>query len=312
MGGFVVELLIGLALAGFGGEMFVKGAVGLASWLRVPAGIIGLTVAAFATSSPEMAVSVNAALKGTPQIALGDALGSNVVNIGLILGLALIIAPIAVSQGGLKRDLPVALLAPVITAMMVLDGSVSTVDALLLMGMFLAWLVAGIVEAARERSQVEVVGERNKTKIIAELVVGLAALIAAGHFIVLGAKGIGDALGMSAFVVGATMVSVGTSIPELATAVIARLRGHSEITLGMVLGSNIFNGLLIVSVAGLIRPIAVDWKQVAIGLAFGVLTIALVIPAGKPVLRRRRGAVVLAIYVAYLAIMLQFGSASGA
>src|SRR3972149_9247251 len=150
-----VALALGVACAGAGGELFVRGAVGLGHWARISPGIIGATVAAFATSSPEWAVSISAAMAGKPQISLGDALGSNVVNVALILALALSISGIQSPRDSVKRDFPVALLVPVITGVFLLDGVLSRTDGLLLLGMFLAWLVAAVLEARKQRSAAE-------------------------------------------------------------------------------------------------------------------------------------------------------------
>lgn len=304
----ILFLLAGLAMAGLGGELFVKGVVGIARWARVPSGIVAVTLAAFATSSPELSVSVNAALEGKPQIGLGDALGSNVVNIGLILGLALVLGAINTPRDSLRRDFPVALLVPVLTAFLIIDGEISRLDGVLMLAGFLVWLIAVTIEAWRRRSAAEeVLGERHHGIALLYCAGGLALLILAGRLIVMGATGVGNALGMDPFVVGATMVAIGTSIPELATTVIARWRGHEEIGLGTVLGSNIFNGFLIIGTAATIHPIAVAWQEVAVGLGFGALTVLAVYPGRAGLIERRRGVLLLALYGIYLATILQLG-----
>ena len=299
-------LILGVVCAGIGGELFVRGAVGLAQWARISPGIIGATVAAFATSSPELSVSINAALAGKPQIALGDALGSNVVNVALILGLALVISGIQSHRDSAKRDFPVALLIPIITGVLFLDGELSRLDGFLMLSMFLTWIVAAIVEARKQRSAAEkVLGEHRGWLVVLLCVVGLAFLIAAGNFIVAGARGIAIAFGIDAFIIGATIVAVGTSVPELATTVIAKLRGHDEVGLGTILGSNIFNGIFIVAVAAIIHPIIVAWREVAITLVFGFVTLAFTYPLRAGFIERRRGVLLLVLYAAYLAIILQ-------
>lgn len=143
-------------------------------------GIIGVTVAAFATSSPELSVSISAALAGKPQIALGDALGSNVVNVALILALALVISGIQSPRDSIKRDFPVALLIPIITGVLLLDGELSRVDGLLMLGMFLAWLAAAVIEARKQRSAAQaVLGEHRRWLVVLSCVAGLAFLAAA-------------------------------------------------------------------------------------------------------------------------------------
>lgn len=299
-------LILGVMCAGIGGELFVRGAVGLARWVRVTPGIVGATVAAFATSSPELSVSINAALAGKPQIALGDALGSNIVNIALILGLALLISGIQSPRNSVKRDFPVALLIPIITGVLFLDGELSRFDGLLMLSMFLAWLVAAIVEARKQRSAAEeVLGEYRRWLVVLSCVIGLAFLIAAGNLIVAGARGIALAFGIDEFVIGATIVAVGTSVPELATTVIAKLRGHDEVGLGTILGSNIFNGIFIVAIAAIIHPITVAWREIAITLVFGFVALVFTYPTRTGFIERRRGVLLLVLYAAYLTIILQ-------
>ena len=298
-------LASGVVCAGVGGELFVRGAVGLARWARVSPGIIGATVAAFATSSPELAVSVSAAMAGKPQIALGDALGSNVVNVALILALALLISGIRSPRDTVKRDFPVALLVPVITGVLFLDGVLSRIDGLLLLGMFLLWLVAAIIEARRQRSAAEeVLGESRGWLALVFCVLGLAFLGTAGHLIVTGARGIAISFGVDEFVIGATIVAVGTSVPELATTIIAKLRGHDEVGLGTILGSNIFNGLFVVAVAAVIFPISVDWREVAVALVFGLLAVVFIFPTRRGFIERRRGVFLLLLYGGYLTAVI--------
>lgn len=302
----LLALVFGVGLAAAGGELFVRGAVGISHSLRVPPGIIGATVVAFATSSPELSVSASAALAGTPQIGLGDALGSNVVNVALILGLTLAISESTDAHGSLRRDFPVALLVPVITALLLLDGVISRLDGLLMLGAFAAWLASAIAEARRARSSAEqVLGLRRSWMVAAHAVLGLALLVAAGKLIVSGAKALALALGVDPFVVGATLVAIGTSAPELATALVARLRGHDELSLGTLLGSNIFNGLFIVAVAALIQPIEVRWSEVVAALGFGLVAVGLAYPWRGGLGDRGRGAALLVLYAAYVAVLLQ-------
>ena len=299
-------LTLGVVCAGIGGELFVRGTVGFAHWARVSPGIIGATVAAFATSSPELTVSITAALAGTPQIALGDALGSNVVNVALILGIALSIAGMHSPRGSMKRDFPVALLVPGVTGVLALDGVLSRLDGLLLLSMFIAWLVAVVIEVRKQRSAAdEVLGEHRGWLAALLCIVGLVFLVAAGRLIVAGATGIAMTFGIEAFVIGATIVAVGTSAPELATTVVAKLRRHDEVALGTILGSNIYNGLLIVGVAALISPIAVAWREVAVALVLGLVTVACTFPSGRGFIERRRGVLLLVLYAVYLVVIIQ-------
>lgn len=300
-----LAFLLGVVAAGVGGELFVRGAVGLAAWARIPAGIIGATIAAFATSSPECAIAVSAALAGTPQLSLGDALGSNVVNVALVLALALLMASIRAPRDSIKRDFPVAMLVPVLIAVLAFDGRLSRLDGAMLLVVFFTWLTATVLEARRQRSTAEqVLGEPRNWLALVYSLAGLALLMTAGRLIVAGAQGMAHAFGLDAFVIGATVVAVGTSVPELATTLIARLRGHAELGLGTILGSNIFNGLWIVGVTALIAPMTVHWQELVVGLSFGALTMALIFPARDGLIGRRRGALLLALYVVYVTTIL--------
>jgi cation:H+ antiporter len=301
-----LALLAGLACAGGGGELFVRGTVGMAQALRLSPGIIAATVAAFATSSPELTVAVSSALAGEPEISLGDALGSNVVNVAVILGAALLIAPILAPRSSVKRDFPVALIVPVVLAALLADGVLSRFDGLLLLAGFAGWLVAVIFEVRRQRSAAgEVLGDVRPTRAIIEGAIGLALLIAAGKLIVLGATAIAKAYGITEFVIGATIVAIGTSVPELATAIISRVKGHDEVGLGTVLGSNIFNGLFIVGVAASLAPIQVPFVATLPALILGAGAVALCYPPRSGLIDRWRGGILLALYVAYLVAVVQ-------
>jgi cation:H+ antiporter len=301
-----LALIVGIICAGIGGELFVRGTVGLARWARVSPGIVGATIAAFATSSPELSIAVNAGIAGKPEISLGDALGSNVVNVALVLALALVISRIRTPRENVKRDFSAALLVPVITGVLLLDGVLSRFDGFLMLILFLAWLAIAVIEALRQRSAAaKVLGEQQGWVAVLACVAGLGCLIAAGHLIVTGARGIAVVLGIDAFVIGATIVAVGTSVPELATTIIAKLRGHDEVGLGTILGSNIFNGALIVPVAAILSPITVSWREAAVALVFGLVALAVTYPTRKGFIERRQGIVLLVLYAVYLATILQ-------
>jgi cation:H+ antiporter len=298
-------LVAGVLCAGLGGELFVRGSVGLARWLRIAPGVIGATVAAFSTSSPELSVSVSSAVAGSPEIAIGDALGSNVVNVALILGLALVISAIRSPVDTLRRDFPAALCVPVLTALLLIDGVLSRIDGLLMLSLFLAWLAITIVHARSQRSAAAaVLSGRDRWLALLWCGLGLPILVLAGVLIVSGARGIAESLGVAPFVIGAVLVSVGTSAPELATTIVAKLRGHDEVGLGTVLGSNIFNGLLIIGVAASIRPIRVALLDVSAALGAGLLALLLAYPRRSGLITRSRGVLLLLLYAGYIAAAL--------
>lgn len=305
-----IALFLGVLCAALGGELFVRGAVGLARWGRISPAIIGATVAAFATSSPELSVSITSALTGKPQIALGDALGSNFTNVALILGIVLAISAIQSPRESIKRDFPVALLFPIITALFFLDGQLSRIDGLLMLGMFIAWLVSSILEARKQRHTTPESALRHQPwQILLMCAAGLGFLIVAGNLIVTGAKGLAVTYNIDAFVIGVTLVALGTSTPELATTIIAKLRGHDEVSLGTILGSNIFNGGLIVAIAAIIHPITVAFREVATTLIFGLIALAIAYPPISGLISRRRGLLLLVLYVLFLVIIVYFHAA---
>lgn len=283
--------------------------MGLARWARVSPALVAVTVAAFATSSPELAVSVTAALSGAPQIALGDALGSNVVNIALVLGLVLAISETRAPRGAINRDFLVALGVPALIGLLAHDGVLSAADGALLLGGFAAWLLVVLVEVLRQRDAAQARARAHRPWLVVLATgTGLLLLVAGGRLIVSGAAEIAAAFGLDQFVIGATVVALGTSAPEIATAVIAKLRGHDEVGLGTLLGSNIFNGLLIVAVASIISPIPVVLAELALALTLGFLATAVIYPARGGLIGRGRGILLLGLYAAYLFIMLRTAS----
>lgn len=301
-----VALAAGIACAAAGGELFVRGAVGIGRWLRIPAGVIGVTIAAFATSSPEVSVGVNAGLAGVPEIALGDALGSSVVNVALILGLTLLLGGLRADRRAIRRDFGCALGVPVLIGILGFDGSITRIDAGILFAVFAGWLLLVLREALASRTPIET-ARASWLPAVAFSAAGLGTLVAAGSFIVEGARGVALSFGLSEFVIGATVVAVATSMPELATTLVARFRGHHELGLGNILGSNIFNGLVIVGCAALLAPIPVTPDKVAVGIGFGLLTVLLTWPGPSGLLGRRRGSLLLATYAVYVAVILQGG-----
>ncbi len=300
----ILLLLAGVILAWFGGSLFVDGAVGMARWARWPVAVIGVTVAAFGTSSPELMVAIQAARDGVPQISLGDVLGSNVVNIALVLALVLSLSGMKAEDPGVRRDWACALAAPFIMAAVLWDGWFSRLDALMLVGLFAAWLTMVVRNArkyrARNKEEVVEAGQESKLKIAVQVVAGLALLMVAAQFVVLGGKGVAQALGWSPFMVGAVVVAVATGTPELATTIIARLLGHHDVGLENILGSNVFNALFVASVAGLIHPYAVNLRELMPSLVLGIVTTLMILPGRGGIMGRWRGFVLLGLYAVYV------------
>lgn len=303
-----LALIIGaVVLAALGGEAFLKSILGAAVHLRVPKRVVATTLAAFATSAPELTVSSVAALAGQPEIGLGDALGSNVVNIALIFGLALLFGAVQTARTEFGRDFYLALATPVLTFFLALDGRIVRGEALLLLTLFLAWLAWTVHSAMRQRDAAGAIeaGGLSPGKSLILGVLGLAALIAAGRLFVSGATGIAAAFSVDAYVIGVLLVAIGTSLPELVTVILSRLRGHDDIGVGTLIGSNLFNGLAIVGVAGTIHPISVPLAEVALTLACGNIALLLLLPNRACLITRWRGFMLLTLYAGFVWATLQ-------
>jgi cation:H+ antiporter len=302
----VLSLLAGVVLAGLGGELFLRGVLGFARVLRIPAAIAAATLGAFATSSPEVFVSTIAAAKGEPAIGLGDATGSNVVNIALILAMALLIRPLATKRATIGLDYTVAIGASGLIALLALDGVLSRLDGVLLLAGFSIWMGLHIRSAARQRSEPEPLAGERPWLIAVQSIVGMALLIAAGTLVVGGATTIAQAFGVPAFLIGATLVALGTSMPEFATVLVAVLRGHDEVGVGTLLGSNVFNALFIVGIAATITPIPVTGAALWIALGAGALAAACTWPGRTELLGRLRGVLLIALYGVTLSLLAVF------
>lgn len=293
---------VGCVCAAIGGELFVHGLVGIANLGRLPKGVVAATVGAFATSSPELIVGITSALDGVPEISFGDVTGSNIVNIALILAIPTIMFGIKVTRESTVRDLPFALAVFPILGLAAVDGTISRQDAGLLLLVFFVWLGFVVLWALRNRIDETGEGGASRFFIFATGLVGLLMLFLAGQLIVSGATGLAAAAGLPAFFIGATIVALGTSVPELATVVVSSMRGHQDVGVQTILGSNIFNSLFIVPIAALIHPIGVGgdalWTTLAVGFGATVLTIPII----GTQLGRWRGWTLIALYAGYIAV----------
>lgn len=294
----LIHLLAGILCAWLGGELFVRGLVGFGLWARIPGAVVGVTVAALATSSPEISVAIKSSLQGVPAISMGDVLGSNVANIALVLAIALLIAPHRASLPLVRRDLICAAATPVVIGVLAMDGHLSRTDGAILLVVFLTWLTTVVLVAIRNRNRTAKEPSRPLGSIVLLCAGGMVFLIGAGHFIVVGAKGLALACGLSEFVVGATIVAVATSTPEMATTLIAKAKGHNELGLGNILGSNIFNGLFIVSLLALLSPFSVEFSSVRFTLVVGLVVTVLCTPL-RDRISRGQGVLLLLIYLGY-------------
>ncbi|WP_164879689.1 calcium/sodium antiporter [Afifella aestuarii] len=274
----LLTLIAGLIFLMIAADILVRGSVSLAERFRVPPLVVGLTIIALGTSAPELVVSLQAGLAGSGGIAIGNVVGSNIANILLCLGLPSLIFATAVNATGLKRNFSVMVAATVLLIVLCWDGTLSRLDGGILLLCFIAFFVAQILVTRDSRRQQEEIEElrTNLSPALAALMAigGLAALPFAADFVVEGAIGLAEMLGLSETVIGVTVVAVGTSLPELAAGIMSAWRGHSDMTLGNAIGSNIFNILFILGVTASAVPLVVPpdflhyefWAMVAAAL----------------------------------------------
>ncbi len=270
----------GLTFLFIGGEGLVRGATALARKLKLSNLIIGLTVVGFGTSMPELMVSLQAALKDTPDIVVGNVVGSNIANILLIMGMGALIYPMDSKSAGIQRDVAVMIVATIGLLVLAYRGGIDRLDAQIMLGCLVAYLVVVYLLERRnpepEHAVHSSVSEMGIFMAMAGVSMGLLALVVGADSLVKGATNIARDFGISEAVIGLTLVAVGTSLPELAVTLIAAFKRQSDIALGNLIGSNIFNILGILGITGLIAPIAIDarFTQVDIPIALGVAVVA--------------------------------------
>ncbi len=308
----VIALVVGFAGLIYSASRFVDGAAAMAGHLRVSPLLIGILVIGFGTSVPEMLVSALAASQGSPGVALGNAYGSNIINIALVLGLSAVLAPVVLRSRMLRRELPVLAGVTVLTVLLLWDGHLGRGDAVLLLVLFGVLIVWSIWQALRNRDDALgvdmqrqlVAGSMSRPAATVWLVVGLVLLLFSSQVLVWGAVTLAERLGIDDLVIGLTIVAIGTSLPELASAVAAARKGEPDLAVGNVIGSNLFNTLAVVGIAGLIQPAAVSPSLMMRDLpVMGALTLSLFVigyVTHRPgMITRVEGVVLLAGYVTY-------------
>jgi cation:H+ antiporter len=306
-------IIAGFALLLFGGESVVRGSVALAQRLGISPLIVGLTIVGFGTSLPEMVVSVNAALVGSPGLAVGNVVGSNIANILLILGVAAIIAPIAVSPGAVKRDLLGMSAVTLVYVGLGMSGQiVFWQGALMLIALmsyigFTVWhdnkSNDEVAELHREEAAEMGTIPLRTVSIAGIIIVGLFAVVVGAEWLVTGATTLAMEFSVPEEVIGLTVVAIGTSLPELATSIVAAYRGHSDVCVGNVLGSNLFNLFGITGVTAMFTPLPFSDKIVSFDLWILLATTALIIPfmlSGRRI-SRLEGSILLVLYVGFIA-----------
>ena len=277
-------LLIGGGVAVWiGAEGMVRGSVKLANYFGIPSLIIGLTIVAFGTSAPELVVSSLAAMKGHNQIALGNVIGSNIINVGLVLGASVLVKPISVSAQVLKRDVPVLIAVTLLTVLLAWIGNgVGRIDGAILLILFVGHTIMSYKLALKEQARTTMTPgwQRPELKVrhILFLLGGMILLAAGAESMVRGAVGVAEAFGVSKRIIGMTIVAFGTSVPELAASVVAAKHGEGDLALGNVVGSNLYNILLILGTAALISPVPCTVTWTSVDFIFFVIIVFLLLP----------------------------------
>ena len=304
----VALVVIGIAGLAYGGDLLVANASRLALAFGLSPLVIGLTVVAFGTSAPELAASLVAALRGAPEIALGNVLGSNIANVGLILGASALMSPLATSWSFVRREVVFMIAASLLAALLLFDGVLGRLEAALLVVGLGAFLVVtfrgdGGVPPGRGRVRAEQ-PPRWRPALLA--LVGVVSLAVAAQALVTGAVGLAQAWGVSERVIGLTMVAIGTSLPELASSIAAAVRRQGDMVLGNIVGSNVFNLLLVLGAAGLVQPLQADAAVLRIDLVAMLAAAVVVAPIAISGWRvgRREGAFLLVCYLVYVLSVL--------
>ena len=317
----VLAVVVGLVVLVWSADRFVDGAVGVAQFLGMSTFLIGMLVVGFGTSAPEMVVSILSALNDTPQLALGNAYGSNIANIALILGATALVAPVVVKKQAMLRDIPILVLMTVLTVLLLKDGNVSFADGAVLLVAFVALTLFNILMGLKEKRNHEKESSEESVpvkvsigKSVLWLLVGISLLIVSSRLLVWGAVNIAQALGVSDLLIGLTIVAVGTSLPELASSIAAARRGENDLAVGNVIGSNAFNTLVVVGIAAVIAPIGSTDPEVlnrdlpimsALTLLLFFICFPLKNKGGKRVggFGRIGGALFLILYAGYLVLL---------
>jgi cation:H+ antiporter len=306
-------ILAGLVLLVWSADKFVEGAAATAKHLGMPSLLIGMVIIGFGTSAPELAVSAMAASDGNPGLALGNGYGSNITNIALIVGLTAIIAPIAMHSQVIRKELPLLVVLTLIAGAQLIDGELTRLDGWILLGVFAAVMGWSIFQGIRTKedplasaADAELIAHPMPLKSAAIwLIIGLILLIASSRLLVWGAVTVAQSLGVSDLIIGLTIVAIGTSLPELASAIAAVRKNEHDLILGNILGSGIFNTLAVVGLAAAIQPLSVDpevlyrdWTLM-LALTVGLLLMGFGLTGWRNMVSRLDGVLLVTVYIAY-------------
>ncbi len=304
----VILLLVGFVLLIKGADFFVDGSSSIAKILGVPGFVIGLTVVAMGTSAPEAAVSITAGIQGSNEIAISNVIGSNIFNLLVVAGVCAVIKPYKIEPLMLKRDFPVNIVANVlILPLMLLGNALGLIDGLVLLVAFVLYLVFVVVSAFKNKEQQQEEDIKKMSPVISVIAIigGLAAVIFGGNLVVNNAQDIAREFGLSETFIGLTIVAIGTSLPELVTSIVAAKKGESGLALGNVIGSNIFNLMLILGLSSSLNTIAVDISAIINVIILIAVTILVFVPCLiKKGMGRVVGSICVAGYVGYTVYLL--------
>ncbi len=306
----ILLLLLGFVLLIKGADFFVDGSSSVAKLLKVPSVVIGLTIVAMGTSAPEAAVSITAGLSGSNEIAVSNVVGSNIFNMLVVVGVCAAIKPFALDKSILKRDFPVNIFATALVLSLMLIGStLSRVNGIVMLLIFVAYVAYLVICAIKNREESgEEIKALSPFLSVVYIVGGLAAVIFGGDLVVDNATVIAQAAGWSETFIGLTIIAIGTSLPELVTSIVASKKGENELALGNVVGSNIFNLMLILGLSSSISPIAVDSRAVANMILLLVMTALMyLLCVARKKLGRVEGITMVALYAVYTLYLLYVG-----
>lgn len=303
----VLLLIVGVAIVLWGADRLTDGSVNIASKLGISQMVIGLTIVAMGTSMPEFCVSLVSSIKGTADLAVGNIVGSNIFNSLLIVGVAAMVSPILILHSTVKRDIPFSLFASALLILLCFDGDISRIDALILFISFLLFLYVTL-KTAKNNTDTDEGENKKKTptwKSVAFIVLGLVCLILGSNIFVDNATGIAKIMGVSDAVIGLTIVAGGTSLPELATSIVAARKGNSGIAIGNVLGSNVFNILFILGAAGIVCPMTIQGiTMVDLTMMLVAVVLLWLFSFTKYNIARWEGAILVAVYLFYMVYLI--------
>ena len=301
-------LIFGLTVLIIGGNLLLKAAVSISLRFGIPKLLIGMTVVSLATSAPELIVSIKSAIKGSPDLAISNVLGSNIANLGLVLGITILFAPINISKSVYKKEWPIMMFSAIYFLIVILDGVISKIEGGILV-CFLVMTISALIKL-RDKSEVDLENsvEDSFLKSLIVLFFGGLFLYYGSEWFIDGAIMLADSFGISERIIGITVVSVGTSIPELVTSLVAVLNKEKSISLGNLLGSNIFNVFAVLGITSLVTPLSVLDKSIInydiyVMLFFAAMILPLIFFPKKLVLGRKEGLIILLFYTVYIYIL---------